>query len=209
MADTDNAPETVTPGDSQTTVQTTAPAPGNAVDPAEVERLRKEREQIEMERNRLRNQLAEREKAEEEARQKQLAANEEWKQLAEQNQAKLEALEKEREEAQRTAELKEATSSVFAQFPADVVEVANEAGLSASDNTEEAKEALKSKLEKIAAKVSTTTTTAPNNPSTQPVTASTRAELLERAKYGDKEARMQAISNIPAVEAMRKMAGAS
>lgn len=208
MADTPNG-ETVTPGDSQTTVTTTAPVTtGNAVDPAEVERLRKEAEQKELRIRQLENEAEARKKADEEAKTKQLAENEEWKQLAEQEKAKREALETEREAEQRTAELKVATDDVFKDYSDSAIEIAREAGLSLTDATDEAKAALKAKLDTIQSKVAATSTTTPNNPSTVPASEQ-KAELIERMKYGDKDARAKVISNIPGVQEMRKQAGLS
>jgi len=148
-------------------------------------------------------------KAEEEeaAKLKQLEENNEWKSVAEQNRAKLEALEAEREAEQRSKELQAATSEVFSAFPTEVRELAEEMGVGLSEATDEAKEALKLKLEKVQAKVATEKKVTPNNPSNPTSATAPQAELIERMKYGDKQARSQVIADLPGVKQMRKMAG--
>jgi len=207
MSDTDNKPsETVTPGDSQTTVQTSAAPVANAVDPAEVERLRKEAEQNRMRANQLENELKKKEEAEEEAKRKRLEEQEEWKQIAEQERTKREALETERETEQRNKELNEATDKLFSDFPAEVVEIAKETGLSLNENSDEAREALKSKLTKIQSKVSSETKPTPNNPAPSGAQPQ-REQQLEAMRFGDRKATEDVIGNLPAVVAMRKAAG--
>lgn len=205
MADTPTG-ETVTPGDSQTTVTTASTPPQDNASAAEVERLRKQVQQTELERNQLRNRLEAEEKAKEEAQRKRLEEQDEWKQIAEQERIKREALETERETEQRSQQLTSATNQIFAEFPKDAVELAQEMGLTLADDSEAAKEQLKTKLSNIAAKVSSQTTTTPNNPAAPPATAD-KAELLARMGNGDKEARASLIGNIPAVQAMKKQAG--
>jgi aspartate/methionine/tyrosine aminotransferase len=80
-------------------------------------------------------------------------------------------------------------------------------GVGLNETTEEAKEALKARLEKIQAKVVTEKKVTPNNPSNPTGQTPEKAELIERMKYGDKAARSQVISALPGVEAMRKQAG--
>lgn len=207
MADTPKEGETVTPGASQTPVTTPAPAPaGNASDPAEVERLRKEAEQAQLRVRQLENEKKAREEAEAEAKRKQLAENEEWKTLAEQNQAKLDELQKEREAEQRSNELNAATKEVFAKYPAEVIELAEETGMGLNDVTDEEKAKLTAKLDKIATKVVTGKKVTPNNPA-NPQNTSTNAELVQRMRAGDRTARAEVISNLSAVKAMRQMAG--
>ena len=157
MADTEKNSETATQGDSQTTVTTTSTQDnnqGNQVDTAEVERLRKEAEQAKMRANQLEKEKAEREKRDAEAEAEKLAEQNKWKEIAEQNKAKVEAFEKEREEAVAKAELEKTQEDVYKEFPQDVVELAKETGLELNENSEEAKEALKTKLNKLSEKIS-------------------------------------------------------
>lgn len=211
MSDTPNG-ETVQTGASQTPVQTPAtpsvtPAPVvNAVDQAEVERLRKEAEQARIRANQLQNELEAKKKAEEEAKLKQLEEQNEWKSVAEQTQAKLDELEKEREDERIQSELQSETSKILSTFSDEVVALANDMGLSLNDTSEESKEALKQKLEKISARVTSDGKPSPNNPA--PVsTTQNRDELFTRARRGDKNAKAELISSIPAVQEMRRQAG--
>lgn len=205
MTDTPNSETVVGPKNDATP---SVPAPQvNTVDTAEVERLKKEAAQAQMRANQLENELRKREAAEEAARLKQLEENNEWKSVAEQNRAKLEALEAEREAEERSKELAAAKQEVFKQFPAEVIELAEETGLSLSDATEDAKEALKAKLEKIQSKVVTSKPVTPNNPANPNPPDADRSEKLKRMAYGDKQARQEIIGSLPGVEAMRKMAG--
>lgn len=207
MTDTPNS-ETVVASKNDATPSAPQPVV-NTVDTAEVERLRKEAAQAVMRANQLQNALDKKAAEDEAARLKQLEENNEWKAVAEQNRAKLEALETEREQEQRTKELAVAKQEVFKEFSAEVVELAEETGLSLNDTSEEAKEALKATLEKISARVATKAPVTPNNPANPSAPDASREELLKRMAYGDKSARAEVISNLPGVEAMRKMAGFS
>lgn len=205
MTDTPNS-ETVVASKNDATPSVPAPQV-NTVDTAEVERLRKEAAQAVMRANQLQNALDKKSAEDDAAKLKQLEENNEWKAVAEQNRAKLEALETEREQEQRAKELATAKQEVFKSFPAEVIELAEETGLSLSDSTEEAKEALKAKLEKISARVVTKAPVTPNNPANPSTPDADRSEKLKRMAYGDKQARAEIIGNLPGVEAMRKMAG--
>lgn len=210
MAEATPSGETGTPATPKTdaTIPSTPTPTVKTEDNPELAQARKEAEQARMRANQLENELKKKTEAEEAAKTKQLEENEEWKSLAEQSKAKLEALEQEREAEKRSSELKEATADVFKEFPAEVIEIAEETGLSLNESSDEAKEALKAKLTKISERVVSANKPTPNNPAA-PSSTTARAELLERSKYGDKQARQQVISNIPAVQAMRKMAGLS
>lgn len=207
MEVTPNTGETETPGASQTTVQTPATPVVNAVDPAEVERLRKDKEKSDLRVRQLENEAQARKEADEEAKRKQLEENDEWKSLAEQEKAKREALEAEKEADATAKQLKEATAEVFSEFPANVVELAEEMGVGLTDGTDEDKAKLKAQLTKIAGKVVSDKKVTPNNPGG--TSAPTDAELMQRMRAGDKTARAEVIGNLPGVQAMRKMAGYS
>lgn len=207
MTDTPTSGETVVVAKND--APTVAPTQVNTVDPAEVERLRKAAEQAQMRVNQLENEAKKRKEADEAAKLKQLEENDEWKSLAEQTKAKLEAYESEREAEQVANQLREARNSVLKDFPAEVVEIAEETGMSLLDSSDEAKEAFKAKLEKISAKVATTAKVTPNNPANTTPPNADKQELLKRMANGDRQARTQVISEIPGVKAMRKMAGYS
>lgn len=208
MSDTTTPVETVKTEAPSNNATPAATPPVNATDTAEVERLKKEAQQAQMRANQVQNELDKMKQAQEEAQRKQLEQNEEWKSLAEQERTKREALEAEREAENRSAELKTATSEVLSQFPSEVVEIAQEAGISLTESSDEAKEALKAKLEKIRTKVVTDKPVTPNNGNPAAPEAP-QAELLARMKAGDKTARQEVIGNIPAVIEMRRLAGFS
>lgn len=208
MTDTPKAGETGVEPSKNDASTTAAPTTVNTVDTAEVERLKKEAEQAIMRANQLSNELKKRDEAAEAAKRKQLEENEEWKSLAEQERERREALESEMEAKERQSQLKTATSQVLSQFPAEVVELAEETGLSLTDTSDEAQAAFKEKLEKIQTKVVKDAKVTPNNPQA-PSTKVTDKELLQRMGNGDKEARHQIISNLPGVQEMRRMAGFS
>ena len=205
MTDTPNSETVVEPKNDATP---SVPAPQvNTVDTAEVERLKKEAAQAQMRANQLQNMLDKKAAEEEAARLKQLEENNEWKSIAEQNRAKLEALEAEREAEERSKELAAAKQEVFKEFPAEVIEIAEETGLGLTDATEEEKANLKAKLERIQTKVVTSKPVTPNNPANPAPLDADRSEKLKRMGMGDKQARQEIISSLPGVEAMRKMAG--
>ena len=79
-------------------------------------------------------------------------------------------------------------------------------GVSLTDTTDEAKAAFKEKLQKVSQKVSKESQQTPNNPNTASSTPS-QAQLLERVRYGDKQAKTEAISGLEAVKQMKAMAG--
>lgn len=205
MADTPTG-ETANPGDSKTTEQTQAPVQGNASDNAEVERLKKEAEQSRMRAQQLQNQIDDAKKAEEARKAKELEEQNEFKSLYEQEKAKREEYETQQQRDARQKEIDEETQKVLGEFSQGVKEVAKEAGLALSDTSEEAKAALKEKLDRISSKVSKDAKVSPNNPNSSNSTL-TQEQLLERVRYGDKQAKSTAIGNLEAVKAMRQMAG--
>lgn len=158
--------------------------------------------------NQLQNQLDEKAKADEAARQKQLEEQNEWKQIAEQEKAKREEYEKEREEARRANDLQSATNEVLGTFSDEVRELATDMGLALNDDSEEAKEAFKQKLEKISAKVAADRKPGANNPAPGSPSAP-REELLARTRKGDPAAKAQLINDFPAIKEMRRLAGQS
>ena len=217
MADTPNG-ETVTPGDSQTTVQTPAPATGN-VDTAEVERLRKEKEQSDMRVRQLENERQARETADREAEAKRLKENEEYKQLYERSNAELEKLRTDREAEELRAKTTQATADVFKDYPEAVQQVAKTTGLTLSDDSEAARLALKEKLDSLQKVVGGTT---PQVESTNPATT-TPAQTTEPVtlghprSLGEDNGQVQVTDNskakfseylktVPAIEQMRKQA---
>lgn len=173
----------------------------NAADPAEVEKARKEAEQARMYANQLENKLKAKEAEEAAAKAKQLEEEGRWKEIAEQSQAKLKEIEDAQAAAEHQAELKSATAEVMKDYPSNVAAAAEIAGLSLSDDTEEAHTALKQKLDALKNTVGTPTPSA-NNPRPQ-VENSDSAELLKRMAGGDKKAVSEYIQNMPAMKAWK------
>lgn len=225
MADTPQPGETVKPGDSQTPVTTppaapATPAPAN-VDTAEVERLRKEKEQSDMRVRQLENQQKERETKDAEAERKRLEDQEEWKVIAEKSQADLKALQDTQAETERKTALSQATEGIFKDYPKEVVELAQTAGLGLSDDSEASQTALKEKLDAFKAKVAPNATTpvASSNPgSSAPAPTGQPQGLGHPKSLGEdngsvkvsdtnREKLGEYIRNIPAIEQMKQDAG--
>lgn len=193
------APENVTP--------TSAPNQGNANDTA-VEQLRKEKEQAEMRANQLANELAAKKRAEEEAEAKRLAENNEFKTLHEQERAKREALESRLEAEERQKELDKVRAEALKAYTDEVKAEAEALGITLSSTDEAEVAAYKEKLDRLQKRESASGRVTPNNPNTTTGNPS-QDELLQRVKYGDRNARAQAIGNLEAVKAMKAMAGYS
>jgi len=199
MADTDNQSETAKPGDSQTTVTTSAPTTGNAVDQAEVERLRKEAEQARMRANQLEKAEEARLKAEEERKAKELEEQNEFKTLAEQEREKREKLEKDIEERDRREALNKAKSDTLKDYSDDVKEQAEDLGIDLLSDDESDVEAYKAKLDKIKASFENTGRVTSNNGQTRTNTPS-RGEAIQAYIKGDKSAFDEQVANIPWVK---------
>ena len=207
MADTPNG-ETVTPGDSQTQVQTPAPVTGNASDPAEVERLRKETEQANLRIRQLENEKAAREKLEEEAKRKQLEENEEFRSLFEQEKAKRQGLESEAEEQVRKATIEKEQDDILKEFSAAAVELAKDTELSLTDESEEAKTAFRTKLEKIQSRVAANGRVTPNNQGASTAGSKTTEELLqEYATTGRKSSYVEAVGSLKWIQQAKAQNG--
>lgn len=206
MADTPTEGET-----APTTVKndgTTTSAPTSNASDALVEQLKKEKEQAEMRANQLQNELKAKAKAEEEAQQKALEEQSEFKNLFEQEKAKNEAFQREAEEAEARIELEKSQGEILKEFPAEVVELAQETGMGLTENTEEAKEKLRSTLTKLSEKVSAAAKVAPNNQGAAQPSGKTREELLqEYAKTGSEAVITEAISELNWVKGSKALDG--
>lgn len=202
--------ETATPGDSKTQVPSTTPAQGGGVDTAELERQKRAAEQSFMRAQQLENELKKFKDEQAAQKAKELEEQNQFKSLYEQEKAKLEEITSQQEAQKRQTELTQATDSVLGEFSQEVAEIAKEAGLGLTDDSEEAKAALKAKLENIQKKVVSTSTPAPNNPNPN-MAQPADAQKLETLRYGEGQARQQVanemIGGLAAVKAMKAMAG--
>lgn len=175
----------------------------------ELAEAKKIAEQAQMRARQLENEKAAREKADEEARQKQLEENEEYKTLYEREKAQREELLQEQETKAQEAAIKAAKQEVLSGFSSEVLEIAEATGLSLYDDSETAKADLKAKLEVIASKVGNTTKKVMGNNTRDDSTDNSNDYI--KMRFSDpkiaREARKSAISKIPALEEMRKIAG--
>lgn len=203
MADTPNG-ETATPGDSKTTETTTATPQVNAVDTAEVERLKKEAEQARMRAQQLENELKAKREAEEAEKAKQLEEQNQYKSLWEQSQAKLKEAQEQREREERQKAIESGTQEVLSQFSKEVVEIAKEAGLSLNDTTDEAKNLLKEKLEKIQSKVVRDAQPTPNNPANRSTTNNLPSGDEMKEALRSEQGFHDLVAKLPSVQPMLK-----
>ena len=186
MADTPQAGETTTPPvvPENNDGSASAPAGGNAND--EAAQLRKELEQAKMRANQLENEKAKRDKAEEEARRKSLEEQNEYKTLFEKTDAELKAI-REREERQaRETELAKVSEGVLKDYPKEVQELAETAGLKLEDESEVSRAAFKEKLDAIAKRVVPQQTSNSNNPSNLPTPNVEQSDLPEELRPTEK-----------------------
>lgn len=185
---------------------------------AEINELRKQKEQAEMRARQLENEKAAREKSDEEARQKELEEQNEFKTLYEREKEQRESLEREREEGAKRSAIETAKSAILSSYSAEVTEVAEAAGLTLLDDSESAKADLKKRLDVIAGKLPSATplkrVQGNNGVTVQPTgNEADDAKLYERMRYSDRNisdaARSAAIKKIPALDVMRRNAGLS
>lgn len=191
----------------------------NAIDTAEVERIRKEAEQAKMRAAQLENQLREKEAAESAAKAKQLEEKEEFKTLYEQTQARLNEVEERQARETQQTQLKTATEDVFKDYSADTVELARTAGLSLTSDSDDARAALKVKLDAFQAKVGGSSQPKPrgNNPAPTTTEVVDRHTLTVRNEdgvspmalagaKGDESVVRQYIKGLPAIQRMKEIA---
>jgi len=215
MADTLPS-ETVTPeAPSNEPGTTTAPVTDNSS--ADVEAAKKQALQAELRARQLQNELDKIKADQDASRQKQLEEKEEFKTLYEQTQAKLREIEDSQSANERQAQLKTATDEVFKDYSADAVELATVAGLSLTDDSEEAVAALKAKLDIYQAKVGTSTPRpGASNPRETTPEVVDRATLVTRnaegispmamaSAKGDDSVTLKYINELPALKRMREM----
>jgi len=195
-------------GETETNIKndaqpTSTPQQVNAVD-AEVEKLRKELEQKTMRENQLINELKAKEEADAEAKRKQLEENEEFKNLYEQEKAKREEVETRIETEARQKELDKVSAEIFDGYSDEVKALAQEAGMSLNDVTEEAKEALKAKLDKVSSMVTRTEKVAPNNPGTPNKAPELTSDELKVALKSEDTFHKLVVEKFPGIANMTK-----
>lgn len=164
MADTPNGETVVseTPKNDAITPPT-PPLEEKKTEDSQVEELRKKAEQAEMRANQLANQLKAKEDAEAAAAAKKLEEKEEYKTLFEQEKAKNEEILREREADELKKQLSESQASILNDYSDDVKALAEDAGLSLTDVTDEAVASFKGRLDKFQARLGNQVVR-PNNP---------------------------------------------
>lgn len=198
MSDTPQG-ETVDSGKPKTDGSDVSTQQGNANEQAEA--LRKEKEKAEMRARQLENELAKIREAEEKAKEEQLKEQAKWKELAEQKDARLKELEQEKEKEAELKARQNAENEVFGEFSNDVVEIAKDAGISLTDESDEGKERLRSTLKKLSNKIGESDSPTPNNPGTKIPKARSKEELLvEHAKNPNPNLVNEAISQLTWVQ---------
>jgi hypothetical protein len=217
MADTPITGETANQGQSQTTVSNTdaSSSTNNTV----ADNLAKELEQARMRNNQLANDLEKAQKAEADRQKKQLEDKEEFKTLYEQTQSKLDELESSRRANEQKTALAQASEELFKDYDANVIDIAKTTNLSLSEDTDEARNALKEKLDAIKAKVapSTNNKVTSNNQSNPVQGTINRSDLTARAAdgsspmaiagaKGDDSVVLSYIHELPAIKRMREIA---
>lgn len=203
MSDTSNKDETVNAGDTSNNGTNNGTSNGNAVDPAEVERLRKEAEQKELRIRQLENEAKARADKEAQEEAERLAKQGEYKTLLEQEAAKRKALEDQIAEDRKKSDLAEARNTVSKDFSAETIKEAEELGIELTDASDDAVASYKAKLDKLQAKSATKPVT-PNNGNHTAPTGQSREELLTSYITDNRESTFDAALNtIPALNKMR------
>lgn len=154
---------------------------------AELEKERRERALERQRLNQLENEKKAREDTDREIERKKLEEDGELKILADREKERADEAEKKLAERDKSESLSSATSEIFAKYPKNIQKVAKSAGLSLTDDTEEAKTALTTKLDAIAKDINSNQRVVGNNmpPESQNNTPE-RTLALKRLKFGDK-----------------------
>jgi len=193
----------------------------NVVDPAEVERLKKEAEQARMEANQARNEAARIKAEQDAAKQKQLEEKEEFKTLYEQTQSQLDEIKAREEARERQSVIDAAANEILKEFPENVQKLAQTTGLSLTDDSEAAKAEFSEKLKEVQSQVGTSqpsVATNPNTPIAPPTDRAAREQLVARKKPGEPSPMAMAsakgddsvfeayVASLPPVQRMKEIA---
>jgi hypothetical protein len=151
----------------------------------EAAQLRKELEQAKMRANQLENEKRESDKAKADADRKALEDQNEYKKLFEKSDAELKAIREREENAVRSAELAKVSEGVLKDYPKEVQELAETAGLTLNDESEVSRTAFKEKLDAIAKRIVPGQTATPNNPSNLPTPNVQESDLPDELRPTD------------------------
>lgn len=198
--------------DAPTVSSTVTPTPA-ASPTVDIEEIKRQAQQAEMRANQLANQLAAKEKADAEARQKQLEEQNQWKELYEKANSDKLALEQAQEAAAKQATVERVKGELTSAYSPEVLDVANTAGLTLTDDSETAQADFKSRLDLIAEKFAPAPKKVVGNniPPVTPSVDADRAKLISRMRFSDSNvagaARTELINKLPALDKMREAAG--
>lgn len=167
MGDTPASGETATqpPLENKPSQPATPQPEEKKTEDGEIEKLRKEAEQLKMRNNQLANELKAKADADAAAKTEQLKKNEEYKALSEQLQSKLDSIEEEREAEEQRKAVNESATNILSDYTEEVRDTAKDLGLSLKDLTEDSVKEFKEKLDKLQARSGSQRVT-PNNPGT-------------------------------------------
>lgn len=179
---------------------------------AELDEIKRQKDQAEMRARQLENEKVEREKREEEARRKKMEEDGEYKTLLERTTQELEALKAEREAEAKKSEISSAEFTILNGYTSEVRDAAKELGISLTDDTEESKQAFQARLDVIKGRFGEEQQPkiqGNNQPPMQtPTNLEERAKLVSAARFSP-DASMQVIGSLDAIKEMRKQAGVS
>ena len=183
MADTSPVDETVKPEALENNAKPVATPPVNAPDPAEVERLRKESEQKDLRIRQLENEKAAREKAEADAKAKELEENNQFKDLYEQERTKRVEIERKQEADEKAKAITDARTRALSTYSDQVKAIADDAGITLADDSDEAVTEFRARLDKIQTQLGGGPRVSANNPGSsstkQPVTPDELREIMQ------------------------------
>lgn len=202
------------------TTEPQAPAePKNNSGSDDTTALRAELEKATMRANQLANEAKKRDEADAEKRRKELEDKEEYKALYDKADAELREIREKAERETRSKTLADASRDVLKDYPKEVQEIADTAGIGLTDDSEAARASLKAKLDSIKEKVKSPSTASPTNPY-NPAAASPELSTLVTvdpeiggspmayaAAKGDPRPALYYISGLAAIQEMKRQAG--
>jgi hypothetical protein len=177
----------------------------------ELAEARRLKEQAEMRTRQLENEAAARKKADEEVQQKQLEEQNEYKTLYERSEAERARLEKERTDADSQVAIKTAKSTLQSTYSAEVIELAEDAGLDLFDDSDDAKELYKQRLDKIATRIKAEPRKVQGNNIVVNNSQGDDTKLYETMRHAPRDVAKAAtatlIGKLPAIAEMKRIAG--
>lgn len=174
----------------------------------QLKKERQERMAQNAELNKLREENKKREEADAEAARKKLEDDGELKTLIEQERQRGEKLEKELADRDLRETLGTANAEILGKYPKAVQKIAQTAGMSLTDSSDEAKTALTEKLDSIAKDINSQQKVRGNNMSPeQEQIAPEKAAAIKRLKFGDKSQDNwhELLKDNPGIAGMKKL----